>query len=451
MSAPGLRDRDRELRRSTQAWYGTGAVATSLFNTVPGLLLLYYLTDALAVAPALAGLVVVVPKLVDLVASPYVGMLSDRTRSRWGPRHPWMLVGAVTLPLLFVLVFAGLPLRGPAAAAYVLAAFVLAAVAAAMFQVPYVALPGEITASYHRRSVLQSWRTAFVGVAILLGGALAPLLVDRAEDELTGYRTMAMVMATVMLVAMLGTVRGTRRVRAVIPTHNQQGVWAQVGAAARHPHFRWLLVTNVLMMTAAGAMVAGVPYVTAHVLGDGAYTSLLVVCVTLPLVATMPLWTRLSARLDKRGAAVLAAVIFSAGAFGLALIPQLGGLPWAIAMSMVVGVGYAGCTMLPYSMLGDCVAVSRAVGGHHQAGMLTGVWTSTETLAQAVGAQLLAGTLAVSGYAASEAGQEVTQSATALHGMLLGSTVLPAVVMLLCLVPLRRYQLDRATTARLSA
>ena len=70
------------------AWYGSGAVATGVFNTVPGLLLLIYLTDTLAVSPALAGPVVLLPTTVDLLVSPYIGIWSDGTRSSWGSRSP---------------------------------------------------------------------------------------------------------------------------------------------------------------------------------------------------------------------------------------------------------------------------------------------------------------------------------------------------------------------------
>lgn len=449
MIPPPPRSADTALPRSVHVWYGSGSIATNVFNTVPALLLLYYLTDYLAVAPALAGLVVFAPKAVDLVASPCIGVWSDRTRSSWGPRRPWMLAGALTLPLLFVLVFAGPPLRGAPAAAYVLVAFVFAAVAASMFQVPYTAIPGEITRSYHERSLLQSWRTAFVGVALLLGGGLAPLLVDSAGDGLGGYRLMAAVIAGVMLLAMLGAVFGIRRTDPVVRTHNDQGAAAHLRAAVRHPYYRWLLAANFLMMTSAGAMVAGVPYVTAHVMGNASYTSLLVLCVTVPLIATMPLWLRLSRRLDKRRAAGLAAGTFAVGAVGLYFIPHLGGLPWAMATSVVVGIGYAGCTMLPYSMLTDCIAATQALGGRHQAGMLTGVWTSSETLAHALGAQILGAVLAVSGYQGSDAEATAAQSDTALHGMLLGSTVVPAAIMLLCLLPLTRYTLDHTTMSRL--
>ncbi|WP_017538419.1 MFS transporter [Nocardiopsis halophila] len=441
------------LPRSVHAGYGVGAVATHVFSTVPSLLLLIYLTDALAVAPALAGFVVVAPKAVDIVASPYIGMRSDRTVSRWGPRRPWMLAGTAALPVCFALLFAGLPLQGAPAALYVLVVFTAAALAASVFQVPYAAMPGEITDGYHERSALQGWRTVFVGVALLLGGALAPVLVDSTGPgrAIEGYRLMGVVMAAVVLAAMAACVYGTRSAPLRRRVGRTRGLADQFRSALGNPHFRRLLPTAFLQVVSSGTMIAGVPYVTGHVMGEPGYTALLVVCVTVPLIATMPLWTAVSRRLDKRPTLALAGAFFIAGAIGLYFIPVMGGLPWAIAMSVVVGTGNAGCTMLPYSMLTDCIAATRAVSGRHQAGVLAGIWSSMEALGAALGAQLLSAALAVSGYRQSAAGEAVEQTDRALQGMLIGSTLVPAAVMLGSVLLLRLYRLDAAEMARLTA
>src|SRR4051812_846808 len=119
------------LSRSVRLGYGLGSFCAGTFAAVPGLLLLYYLTNVLAVPAALAGLVVFVPKAWDLVINPWVGRFSDRTASR----RPWLLAGAVALPPAFALTFAGPPLRGGAAALYVGACFFLAATAFALFEV----------------------------------------------------------------------------------------------------------------------------------------------------------------------------------------------------------------------------------------------------------------------------------------------------------------------------
>lgn len=427
------------LPRSVHAWYGSGAVATGVFNTVPGLLLLIYLTDTLAVSPALAGPVVLLPKLVDLLVSPYIGIWSDRTRSSWGPRRPWMLAGALTLPVLFAAMFAGPPLEGDAAALYVALVFVAAALASSVFQVPHAALPGEITADYHERSTFNAWRTVFVGLALMLGGALAPVLQSAPGDEVAGYRLMGVVMGAVVLASMLGSVIGTRKApRPVFPRHTD-GLRAHLRAAFAHRHFRVLFPANLLMAAAGGTMVAGVPYVTANVMGEPAYTSVLMVCVLVPLIASAPLWKRLSVRVDKRRAAGYAAGVFALGGLGLLCIP-VWGLPVAVFSSVLVGVGLSGTTLLPWSMLADCMADTDDAG-RRRGGVLSGVWTSGEAMAQAVGTGLLSLSLALSGYVESGAGETVRQSDEALRGMLVGSTLVPAAVMLCCLVPLAFYRL----------
>lgn len=452
-SAEAVGLRGPMLPRSVHAGYGVGAIATHVFTTVPSLLLLIYLTDALAVAPALAGFVVVAPKAVDVLAGPFIGIRSDRTVSRWGPRRPWMLAGTFALPVCFALLFAGFPLQGAPAAFAVLAVFVAAALSASVFQVPYAAMPGEITDNYHERSVLQSWRTVFVGVALLLGGALAPLLVHSTGPggTIEGYRLMGVVMAAITMAAMAACVYGTRKAPLRRRVHEAQGLVSQFRTALGNPHFRRLLPTAFLQVVAAGTMIAGVPYVTGHVMGEPGYTAVLVVCVTVPLIATMPLWMAVSRRLDKRPTLALAAGFFIAGAVGLFFIPVMGGLPWAIAMSVVVGTGNAGCTMLPYSMLTDCIAATRAVSGRHQAGVLAGIWSSMEALGAALGAQLLSAALAVSGYRQSAAGEAVAQTDRALQGMLIGSTLVPAAVMLASVVLLRLYRLNAREMARLAA
>lgn len=95
MSAP-------PLRRRLCIAYGAGSVGAGIFSTIPGLLLLFYLTDTLAVPAGLAGLAVLVPKLWDIITDPIVGAWSDRTSSRWGRRRPFLLAGALTLPPCFV-------------------------------------------------------------------------------------------------------------------------------------------------------------------------------------------------------------------------------------------------------------------------------------------------------------------------------------------------------------
>ena len=126
--------------------YGSGSVATGAFGTVPGLMLLPYLTDELGIAAIAAGFIVFLPKAWDVVLNPIAGRISDRTEHPDGPRRPWLIKAGVMLAGAFALIFAAPDMGSRVGeAAWVLLFFVLAATAYAFFQVPYVAMPAEIT------------------------------------------------------------------------------------------------------------------------------------------------------------------------------------------------------------------------------------------------------------------------------------------------------------------
>ena len=122
--------------------YGSGSVATGAFGTVPGLMLLPYLTDSLGIAAVAAGFIVFVPKAWDVVLNPIAGRISDRTDDPRGPRRPWLLRAGLSLAVAFALLFAAPSMGSKAAeAAWVLVCFLACATAYAFFQVPSCRCP----------------------------------------------------------------------------------------------------------------------------------------------------------------------------------------------------------------------------------------------------------------------------------------------------------------------
>jgi GPH family glycoside/pentoside/hexuronide:cation symporter len=431
------------LRRGIHVGYALGSIGTAAFGTVPGLLLLYYLTDVLGVAAGVAGLVVFAPKAWDVVLNPWIGNRSDRTESRWGPRRPWMLAGGVTLPPLFVLVFAGPSTPASLAAVWVAGAFLLAATAYGCFQVPYVAQPAEITDDPGERATLMSWRVAALALGILLAGAGAPAVVDAFGGGRGGYLAMAVFVALLLAGGMLGAVAGTRNAPTLTRVHSEGGLVAGLREAWRSRPFRVLLVGFVVQALGIGVMLAGVPYYSEQVLGDPAVGTLLFVALVAPAILVMPLWLRFSRRRGKRSGLLAASLLF-AGAAALLMVVQHGQTAAAIPLVVVVGIGYAGMQMFPLAMLPDVIAADEAASGERRAGVFTGVWTAAETLGLAVGPGLLGGLLALAGYVSST-GDDVAQSGTAVMAVRIGFTVLPAVLVLAAVPVFARYRLeDRA-------
>jgi Na+/melibiose symporter-like transporter len=469
-----------DLPRRTVAQYAIGSLGTGGFATLPGLVLTYYLTDSLGVAAILAGVIVSAAKIWDVIIDPVVGALTDRDLARRGTRRRLMLIGALALPLLFALTFAVPPAVGPVVGAlWVFVAFVLTATAFSLFQVPYIALPAELTDSYDARTTLLTWRVVVLTFAILLFGAGGPLLRGLTGDPTTGYLLMGIVAGVTIGVGMLiatGVARHALATRPVMeaaggataaearilrteidatdtrtidvsPSPFGRGIRANYRAALdalrRSQPFRVLLATFLLQALATGLMLAGAQYLATWVLQSEDAVTLLFVALIAPALFAAPAWGWLARRHGKERVFAIASVVFA-----LAALATLGAAWWPGAWIYVpvgvAGIAYAGMQSLPMAMLPDVIAHDAQRHGPGRAGAFGGVWTAGETTGFALGATLLSIVLATTGYVARTAGETVTQPEAAITGIVVSFSVIPAALIATSLLTLARYRLRRA-------
>ncbi len=462
---PGRQDRAAEgeggsVPRSALVRYALGSAGMGVYVTVPGLLLLYFLTDTLGVTPWLAGLVLLVPKVVDIVLHPFVGSLSDRERARRGNRLRLLTAGCALAPAFVALFAVPAPVadRPWAAAAWVAGWFVVANVLFASYQVPYLATPTDMTVGYHGRTRVLSFRMMVLTVGILAGGALAPLLAGEG-DSVASYVVMALVLGVFTVVFQIVGVGGVRdllpseaprSVRAVAPP-GPRGPGAALAEVRdvlrRNVPFRLLTLAYLLTSSTTHLVLAGLPYYTRHELHRPGFTTVLMAAFVAPALLTTPLWFRFSRRWGKQRCLLIAQGAFVAGALGLG-VGDAAGLAVPVLATLVLGVCFAGLQLFPFSMVPDTV---REAGRSEieRTGAYTGVWTATEAVGAAVGPYLYSAALALGGYAAARAGEEVTQTTGAHTAILLGFTVLPALLMAGSLAVQLRYRLD-AQAARAS-
>lgn len=431
---------ETRLSRGRLLGYGMGSVGTGVFSTVPGLLLLYYLTDMLAVPAALAGAVLVAPKIWDVLLNPLVGAASDREAVRTARRTRLLLTGAGLLPVAFALMFAvpdAVP-DGVPGALWAGVAFLLAATAFAFFQVPYVALPAEMSPSPRERTRVMSWRVVCLTVGILVAGGLAPALVDLAGGGRGGYAVMGVAIGAVMAAALFTATLSTRWVESR-PGPRPLGLVAAFRLARGNAPFFALLAAFVVQALAVAVMLAGAPYVATYRFGDYALTTLMFVCLVAPSMPAVPLWAWLGRRYGRVRCYLVATAGF--GLVALALIPAIALRATAVTLALVAvaGVCYAALQLLPLAMLPDTVHADAARTGHAQAGAFTGLWTAGETAGLALGPGLYALVLSIAGFVSSPADTPVAQQPEALTGLLLGFTALPAVLILSSLPFVVRY------------
>jgi Na+/melibiose symporter-like transporter len=442
MTAP-----ERSLSRGVVTRYAIGSIGTGGFATLPGLVLVFYLTDTLGVTALVAGLVVTAAKVWDVLIDPWIGERSDRTLAATGTRRTWMRVGALALPVAFVVTFAVPTGLAPAASGtWVFIAFLATATAFSLFQVPYIALPAELTDDYDARTRLLTWRVVVLSVSILLFGAGGPLL-RRAggDDEALGYLVMAVVAGLVIGAGMFvatstaprGIVAGERARRSI-----RAGYAEGIAALRRSRPFRDLLSAFVLQGLATGVMLAGANYVAVWVLHSEDALTFLFLALIAPAVLCAPLWGRLAARIGKERGYVLASAVFAVAAASLVGMLWAPG-PWVYGPVAVAGAAYAGMQSLPMAMLPDVISHDARRHGEGRAGSFGGVWTAGETAGMALGATLLTLVLALTGYAESTGSAVVTQPGAAVVGIIVAFSLLPAALVALSLVPLGRYPLRR--------
>ncbi len=427
------------LPPSVRRGYGLGSVATGSFGTVPGLLLLPYLTDRLGVAAGLAGLVVFLPKAWDVVLNPVAGGISDRSTNPRGRRRPFLLRAGSALAVAFVLLFAGPTSPTGLAATWVVVAFLACATAYAFFQVPYVAMPAEMTDDYDERTRLMTWRVAILALAILVSGGVSPVIRD-ALGPTWGYRGVGLFVGVLILLGTLGAWWGTRHAPVAQSATVGGSLRDQLRVVAASPPFRTLLAVFVLQALATGAMLAGVDYVARVLLGGGLASTVLFVCFVGPALIVTPLWQRLGESRGKRTGYVWGSVLLAGGALATLLTVQVGLVAAALSVA-VVGVGYAACQMFPLAMLPDVAAADARRTGESRAGTFTGVWTAGETLGLALGPFVYAAVLTLGGYVSST-GADAAQPDSARLAIALGFSVVPAVLVAGSMLVLRRYRLD---------
>lgn len=448
--APASSTPHAKLSPGTVARYASGSLATGGFATLPGLVLVYYLTDSLGVTALIAGLIVTLAKVWDVIIDPIIGGLSDRTLARTGSRRGPMVIGAIGLPIAFVLMFAVPPGVGPAVSAiWVLVAFVAAATFFSMFQIPYVSLPAELTDGYKERTRLLTWRVVVLTVAILLFGAGGPEIRDLFPDnQLLGYLLMAIAAAVLLggslwlasTVAPRGapTIAANGGHRAFSLAHYREGL----SALRDSKPFRALLATFMLQGLATGLMLAGAQYVARWILNDQGAVTVLFASLIAPALLFAPVWRWVADRIGKARTFRIASLLFLVAAVALTGMLLWPGM-WILAPVGVAGAAYAGMQTMPMAMLPDVMSHDAATSGDPEgrAGVFGGVWTAGETAGMALGSTTLALVLAATGYVESVASVTVTQPATAVSGIALAFSLFPALLMLASLATLRGYRL----------
>nr|WP_183984062.1 MFS transporter [Sphingomonas jinjuensis] len=262
------------------ASYGFGAVAYGVKDSGFGTFLLLFYNQVVGLPAATVGFVVMMALVIDAFIDPAVGFLSDRTRTRWGRRHPWMYASALPIMVGWILLWQPpAALSQPTTLVWLFVTAVIVRSAVSAYEVPSVALTPELTADYDERTRIMAYRYLFGwagGLTMLLSAYLiflAPTLeytnglLNRAGY--TGFAiTGALLIGTAILVSAIGTHREIPRLpQPQIERQSLAASFAELAETVRNRPFVILMLAGVCAYTNQGISYALSNYLYSYVWG----------------------------------------------------------------------------------------------------------------------------------------------------------------------------------------
>lgn len=432
MSSTSLRaEPAARLSLGAQISYGVGQIAGQVYRDVPSLLLLFFMTNALGVPPALAGAAIFVPKLVwGIVCDLGVGVLSDRLKGRMARRW-WLLIGAVGAPLAMILLFHVPQADVTGKALYVAGAFSLYMLVFASFSVPYLAIAGELSSDPHQRTVLMAWRLVFTAVGVLIAGSLAPIFIQSQGGGQPAYERMSEILAVIcplsLIVAFFGAGHAAGQSNHVAVAPKTEGFPVREALAAlAAPRFAVLLGANLVQLAGSGMAYASMIYfITYNLQRADAFKQVGVIglLASSTIIVAQPGWVFLSKRLGKKPVYVISSVFYAAVVGGWAMCAQLG-LAVSYGFAILLGFANSGWSLMGFSMVSD-------ISDDGRAGLYSSVWVAADKIGFALGGTLMVGlVLSAFGFDAGRAVAGLPQSASAVTGVLIAFGLGPAALCL---------------------
>ena len=436
---------DTRVSTGIKAAWGIGSVGTVTVLTINSLLLLFFMTSVLGLAPALAGSLLFGAKLIDAIAAPVLGGVSDGWKGAMGRRAPFLLAGAFVSGLGVAMVF-----NPPAAfdamlPVWIMMSLIVIALGYTLFNVPYMAMPAEMTDMPAERTSIMSWRITFVSIGGLITG-MVPQLVTRLGGGRTGYGIVGFILAGVVIAAMLSTFAAARRTRQVTGGA-QAGGFKRYQVVLQNRPFMLIIAAKVCQLVGLASLTASILFLMKNVLLQPESTvGLYVTAATIATISTMPVWVWLGKRFSKRNLYMAACLLFACLTSSWLLAGANEPLPLILLRGFCSGTFSGGLLLMGQSLLPDAIDADCKRSGIRREGVYAGAYSFVEKASMAFG-PLLIGLILQAFHFKPSLGKAVAQPAEALTGIYIGVAIVPALLYAISIIPLLYFRLDADETA----
>lgn len=424
--------------------YGICDLGGNLFFTAIGLWLLIYFTDTVGISAGLAGIIVAIGKVWDAVTDPMAGYLSDRTKSRWGRRRPWILFGSVPLFIAMVVMFTS-PEFTDQTTLFVwgVLAFCFLNTAYTAVNIPYNSLTPELTQDYHERTSLNGYRFIFAVVGTLLGAGATLPIIGMFQTKATGYSAVGAVYGAAMMITALITFFSVKEPTAE-PAITTEGFFKTYLKVFKNKPYLLIAATYTMHITALTIMMSSAAYYFKYIHNDETKTTPAMLILLVTAFVFIPVSVMLSKRFGKKLVYGLGMGIIALGVMIIFFLGHINPVNFSLGMMLLAGIGFGFTYVMPWAIVPDAIEYDYLLSGERTEGAFYGMWTFSIKIGQAIAIAIAGSVLSFTGYIENVAQTPLSQVGIR---MLLGP--IPAAIFIAAIIVLYLYPITAERYAQI--
>ncbi len=432
-------DTNGKIPLGVKITYGSGEMVPALMMAAFGIYFLIFFTDVVGISPSLAGSIIFIAQIWSAITDPAMGVISDRTRSRFGRRRPYLLGIAIPLAVIFWLVFTSPPLEGAALTIYFVIVLVLFFISVSVFTVPYAAMVPEMTKDYNERTNLVAFQAIWMQIGFILASAGMIFISNQFSDPATGWSAAGAILGGLCLIAMLVSWRFTRGWERHPTDTDKFNFRDFYDAVIRNRSFRYVLGVFLFSNAVVYGFNSTLVYFFQYYMNMSEEAiSIFFMVMFGGCILWVPFITMVANRLGKKHAYVIMVGLSSIAASAGFILIQPDQHIFIYVVAFMGSGAIAGSFQLAYSMAADAIDVDEFKTNRRREGMYLGMMNLMLKLGSAVSLLAVSQYLEWVGYVANQVQTpEVIAALRLMQGEIWGGVMLGSVV-IAWLMPMTR-------------